>query len=84
MALRRKTTSTGRLEVSLKSSPPTDDKQMMVKIFLRIPAAVLAFLMLAGCGSGEFSVNQTLESRPVQLDGEQVVLDPGTGGLRHP
>jgi hypothetical protein len=50
---------------------------MMVKIFLRVPAAFLAFLMLAGCGSGGFSVNQTLESRPVQLDGEQVVLDSG-------
>ena len=33
--------------------------------------------MLAGCGSGEFSANGVLESHPVQLDGEQVALDPG-------
>jgi len=33
--------------------------------------------MLAGCGSGEFSAKGVLESHPVQLDGEQVVLDPG-------
>ena len=50
---------------------------MMVKIFLRAPVAVLAFLTLAGCGSTEFSANGTLESHPVQLDGEQVVLDQG-------
>ena len=31
--------------------------------------------MLAGCGSGEFTANGALESHPVQLDGEQVVLD---------
>ena len=48
---------------------------MMVKILLRVAAALPAFLALAACGSGEFSVNRTLESRPVQLDGEQVVLN---------
>jgi hypothetical protein len=50
---------------------------MVVNILLRTSAAFLAFLMLGGCGSGEFSPNGTLESRPVQLDGEQVVLDQG-------
>ena len=33
--------------------------------------------MLAGCGGGGFDPNGILESRPVQLDGEQVALDPG-------
>src|SRR6185312_14853638 len=50
---------------------------MVVNILLRTSAAFLAFLTLGGCGSGEFSPNGTLESRPVQLDGEQVVLDQG-------
>jgi hypothetical protein len=48
---------------------------MMVKMLQRVPAAFLAFLALTACGSGEFSVNRALESRPIQLDGEQVVLN---------
>jgi len=47
----------------------------VVKTLLRISAPFLAFLVLAGCGSNEFSVNGTLEARPVQLDGEQLALD---------
>jgi hypothetical protein len=44
---------------------------------LRISGPFLAFLLLAGCGSGEFSVNGALQARPVQLDGEQLALDQG-------
>lgn len=47
----------------------------MVKILLRIVGVFLVFLALAGCGGGGFSPNGTLEARPVQLDGEQVLLD---------
>lgn len=50
---------------------------MMVKILLRIAGTFLAMLTLAACGSGGFSANGVLESHPVQLDGEQVVLDQG-------
>ncbi len=50
---------------------------MVAKILLRISGAFLAFLMLGACGSGEFSANGALEAHPVQLDGEQVVLDQG-------
>ena len=32
--------------------------------------------MLAGCGSGGFDSSGLLESRPVRLDGEQVLLSP--------
>lgn len=42
---------------------------------LRILAIFPAFLLLAACGGNAFSPNGALESRPVQLDGEQVVLD---------
>ena len=42
---------------------------------LRISGPFLGFLLLAGCGSNEFSVNAALEARPVQLDGEQIALD---------
>ncbi len=66
-----------RVGRGLKSIRLTDDKQMVVKILLRISGAFLAFLMLGGCGSGEFSANGALEAHPVQLDGEQVVLDQG-------
>ena len=65
----------------LKSIPPTDDKQMVANVFLnnclRICGATLACLMLAGCGPSGFDLNGVLESRPVRLDGEQVVLDQG-------
>lgn len=37
---------------------------------------MLACLTLAGCGGGGFDPNGVLESRPVRLDGEQVVLNP--------
>ena len=37
----------------------------------------LACLVLTGCGSGEFDPRGTLESRPVTLDGEQVVMNQG-------
>jgi len=43
---------------------------------LRILGATLASLMLAGCGGGGFDPTGLLESRPVRLDGEQVVLSP--------
>ena len=33
--------------------------------------------MLAACGGGGFDPNGILQSRPVQLDGEQVALDQG-------
>ena len=32
--------------------------------------------MLAGCGSSEFDAMSVLESHPVKLDGEQIVLNP--------
>ena len=44
---------------------------------LRICGATLACLMLAGCGPSGFDLNGVLESRPVQLDGEQVAMDQG-------
>lgn len=43
---------------------------------LRICGPLLAGLVLAGCGGG-FDPNGVVESRPVRLDGEQVVLDLG-------
>jgi len=53
---------------------------MVANIFfnfgLRICGAGLACLTLAGCGSGGFDVAGVLESRPVKLDGEQVILNP--------
>lgn len=49
----------------------------MVKILFRIAGPFLALLTLAGCGSGGFSANGVLDAHPVQLDGEQVVLDQG-------
>jgi len=50
---------------------------MVAKILLRLVGPSLVFLMLVGCSSGGFSANGALESHPVQLDGEQVVLDQG-------
>jgi len=44
-------------------------------MFVRIGFAALSFLALGACGGGDFSANGVLESRPVRLDGEQVVLD---------
>lgn len=59
----------------------TDDKQVVANVFsknsLRIGGACLACLVLSGCGGGGFDLAGVLESRPVQLDGEQVVLDQG-------
>jgi len=40
-------------------------------------AALVAGLSLAGCGGGGFDARGALESRPVRLDGEQVMLDQG-------
>jgi hypothetical protein len=61
------------------STAQTDDKQMVANVFPKSAAKVsvvfLACLMLAGCGGGGFDVKGILESRPVRLDGEQVVLD---------
>lgn len=64
----------------LKFNPFADDKQMVLHVFakngLRIAGVFLTGLMLAGCGSGDFDAQAVLESRPVKLDGEQVVLNP--------
>jgi hypothetical protein len=43
---------------------------------LRIFGTTLAGLMLAGCGPSGFDPAGVLESRPVRLDSEQVVLTP--------
>jgi hypothetical protein len=48
----------------------------MVANTLRLISGGLACLMLVGCGSGGFDSSGLLESRPVRLDGEQVVLNP--------
>lgn len=50
---------------------------MMAYVFLRISAGILASLTLAGCGGGEFDPTGILEGHPVNLDGEQVILDQG-------
>jgi hypothetical protein len=42
---------------------------------LRICGATLACLMLAGCGPSGFDLTGALESHPVKLDREQVVLN---------
>jgi hypothetical protein len=42
----------------------------------RICGAALGCLLLGGCGSGGFDPTGVLESRPVRLDTEQVVLTP--------
>ena len=42
----------------------------------KIFGVLLACLTLAGCGGGGFDPNGVLESRPVRLDREQVVLNP--------
>ena len=62
---------------SLKSIRLTDDKQLVVKILVRIVGVLLTFLALTGCGGGGFNPAGVLESRTVRLDGEQVVLDQG-------
>jgi len=63
----------------LKSNPPTDDKQMVANVFynnrLRNCGAALACLILAGCGPSGFDLTGALESHPVKLDREQVVLN---------
>jgi len=65
------------LATGLKSRPGTDDKQMVVNILPRKCWGFVACLLLAGCGGGGFDPNGTLESRPVRLDGEQVLLNQG-------
>jgi hypothetical protein len=54
---------------------------MVVNILPRkrvgLPLGLLAGLILAGCGPGGFDPNGILQSRPVRLDGEQIVLNPG-------
>lgn len=42
---------------------------------LKISVLILSCLVLAGCGGNGFDPNGLLESRPVRLDGEQVVLN---------
>ncbi len=63
----------------LKSVSPTDDKQMVSNVsysnWLKICGAALACLMLAGCGPSGFDLTGTLESHPVKLDREQLVLN---------
>ena len=53
---------------------------MVLNVFLntrlRICGATLAYLLLAGCGGDGFDPAGVLESHPVRLDGEQVVLTP--------
>jgi len=69
----------GQLDGRLKYIPPTDDNQMVAKVFLvnslRICGATLAYLTLAGCGNGGFNLNGALEAHPVRLDQEQVTLN---------
>jgi len=68
----------------LKSTPKTDDKHLVANVFSKnglktsrkLPVCLLAGVMLAGCGGGGFDPNGILESRPVRLDGEQVILIP--------
>ena len=64
----------------LKSIRLTDDKRMVANVFLKngpiILGAFLACLVLAGCGSPGFDLTGVLESHPVRLDGEQVILYP--------
>jgi hypothetical protein len=48
----------------------------MVANALRLILGGLACLMLAGCGSSGFDSSGLLESRPVRLDGEQVIVYP--------
>ncbi len=50
---------------------------MVANVLRIIPGGFLACLVLAGCGGGEFDPRGILESRPVQLDGEQVTLNQG-------
>ncbi|MGH7866204.1 MAG: hypothetical protein ACREP9_00905, partial [Candidatus Dormibacteraceae bacterium] len=54
---------------------------MVANVFLnnrlRICGPTLACLMLAGCGPSGFDLNGVLQSHPVRLDGEQVILDQG-------
>ena len=47
---------------------------MVVNMLPKKCAGFLACLLLAGCGGGGFDVNGLLESRPLRLDGEQVML----------
>jgi hypothetical protein len=62
------------------SSDPTDDKHVVANVFLQNRPRIWAFLVclaLAGCGGGGFDPNGILESRPVRLDGEQILLNQG-------
>jgi len=48
---------------------------MVLKLRIIPSLGPLACLLLAACGSGGFNPNAALESQPVRLDGEQVVID---------
>ncbi|MCU1335159.1 MAG: hypothetical protein JWO19_740 [Bryobacterales bacterium] len=50
---------------------------MVANILLKICSGISVCFILAGCGSGGFDPNGGLESRPLRLDGEQVMLEPG-------
>jgi hypothetical protein len=58
----------------LKSTSATDDKQVVVNILPKKYAVLAACLALTGCGGGGFDAGGLLESHPVRLDGEQVML----------
>jgi hypothetical protein len=47
---------------------------VVADILSKIGPGILACLFLAGCGGGGFDPNGILESHPVRLDGEQVML----------
>jgi len=50
---------------------------VFLKNAAKLQVVFLACLILAGCCGGGFDLRGVLESRPVRLDGEQVVMDQG-------
>ncbi|HEY2844431.1 MAG TPA: hypothetical protein VGJ09_12305 [Bryobacteraceae bacterium] len=58
----------------MKYRGKTDDKRVVFNTLRKIASGFIACLVLTGCGSSGFDPNGLLESRPVRLDGEQVVL----------